>query len=132
MSMKEEFYGEEQREERREARRDTLKDGADRLLWKLLGKHERRVSEFRMSTAYSIFLEMLEEEPEGARCLLHIEKQRRGYLIYLVLLDEENEPVRKTTKACCGRSIRAETLDDSVKRFMGERENRIMDRPVFE
>ena len=61
-----------------------------------------------------------------------IEAQRRGYLIYLVLLDEENEPVMKTTKACCVRSIRAEELDTSVEQFMGEKEDRIMDRPVFQ
>lgn len=132
MSLKEEFYGEEWQKEAREVRKDTLKDGADRLLWKLLGKSARRVPVFRMSMAYSIFMEMLDEKPEGAKCLLHIEALRRGYLIYLVLLDEENEPVMKTTKACCARSIRAEELDTSVEQFMGEKEDRIMDRPVFQ
>ena len=38
----------------------------------------------------------------------------------------------KTTKACCARSIRAEELDTSVEQFMGEKEDRIMDRPVFQ
>ena len=51
MSLKEEFYGEEWQKESREARKDTLKDGADRLLWKFLGKNARRVPVFRMSMA---------------------------------------------------------------------------------
>ena len=59
MSLKEEFYGEEWQKEAREVRKDTLKDGADRLLWKLLGKSARRVSVFRMSMAYSIFMTVL-------------------------------------------------------------------------
>lgn len=131
MSLRNDFYEDEQREEK-EVRRDALRDSVDRRLWRFLGKNEVRVKVFRMSMAYSFFLELLEEEPEGERCLLHIEKLRRGYEVSQVLLDERNEPMRKTTKAYFGRVLRAETLDEAVVKFMDGCESQILNKPVFE
>lgn len=132
MSIKNDFFEDDRAQQEHGPRKDTFMDSVDRFLWKALAPEANHIPVLNMSDVIGFFLKLTEKEPRGNKCLLHIEEKRKGYEVLQVLLDDKEEPLRKTTKAFYGRKIIADRLDESVKQYMNGAESKILNKPKFD
>lgn len=112
-------------------RRDRLVDGMERFLRKALSVDDTDI--FTMAKARQLFDRMLTDRPISEqmedKCGLYVKKANGRYHIKLVLLDKNNQFVRMTSKSYYGYELQANYIDETVSRYMGGQELRIMNNP---
>lgn len=112
-------------------RKDSLLDAVARgsRNW----KEKNAVTElFCMDDARDQFAQMCRQQPSGKKCLMNTVKQKDGWLVNLILLDDQLQPIRTTTKEVYGRQIRVRQLDETVVGFMNGASSRVISQPEAE
>lgn len=87
---------------------------------------------FAMEDALAQFAQLCELQPAGKKCLINIVIQKDGWLVNLILLDAQSQPIQTTTKEVYGRQIWVRQLDETVVRFMDGASSRIISRSESE
>lgn len=111
--------------------RDRLSDVIDRFLRKALSVDDTDV--FTLAIARQLFDRMLSDRPVSEqmedKCALRVEQVGTKYRITLILLDKNENFVKKTTKAYYGYNFIANYIDETVVRYMDGHKLRIMQNP---
>lgn len=105
-------------------RKDTLGDKLGRVLGTVT---DPVLPVFTMNDAWQFFSMLREKVPAGKKCMFSVKQERGRYSITQILLDAGNEPIRQTTKAYWGRTVKAQRLDPSVTEYLGNGTARIME-----
>lgn len=111
--------------------RDRLSDAMERFLRKALAVDDRDV--FTLAIARQLFDKMLSDRPVSEqmedKCALRVEKVGTIYQITLILMDKDENFVKKTTKSYYGYNFVANYIDETVVRYMDGQKLRIMQNP---
>lgn len=111
--------------------RDRLSDAMERFLRKALGVDD--VDVFTLAIARQLFDKMLSDRPVSEqmedKCALRVEKVGTTYKITLILIDKDENFVKKTTKSYYGYNFVANYIDETVVRYMDGQKLRIMQNP---
>lgn len=111
--------------------RDRLSDAMERFLRKALAVDDTDV--FTLAIARQLFDKMLSDRPVSEqmedKCALRVEKVGTIYQITLILMDKDENFVKKTTKSYYGYNFVANYIDETVVRYMDGQKLRIMQNP---
>lgn len=111
--------------------RDRLSDAMERFLRKALAVDDTDV--FTLAIARQLFDKMLSDRPVSEqmedKCALRVEKVGATYQITLILMDKDENFVKKTTKSYYGYNFVANYIDETVVRYMDGQKLRIMQNP---
>lgn len=111
--------------------RDRLSDAMERFLRKALAVDDTDV--FTLAIARQLFDKMLSDRPVSEqmedKCALRVEKVGTTYQITLILMDKDENFVKKTTKSYYGYNFVANYIDETVVRYMDGQKLRIMQNP---
>ena len=111
--------------------RDLLSDAMERFLRKALAVDDTDV--FTLAIARQLFDKMLSDRPVSEqmedKCALRVEKVGTIYQITLILMDKDENFVKKTTKSYYGYNFVANYIDETVVRYMDGQKLRIMQNP---
>ena len=111
--------------------RDRFSDAMERILRKALAVDDTDV--FTLAIARQLFDKMLSDRPVSEqmedKCALRVEKVGTTYQITLILMDKDENFVKKTTKSYYGYNFVANYIDETVVRYMDGQKLRIMQNP---
>ncbi len=111
--------------------RDRFSDAMERFLRKALAVDDTDV--FTLAIARQLFDKMLSDRPVSEqmedKCALRVEKVGTTYQITLILMDKDENFVKKTTKSYYGYNFVANYIDETVVRYMDGQKLRIMQNP---